>query len=120
MIARAISGEAPRRAVDEMGLELQRQAAHHSEMLQTPLRRLARQGDEGGPVAESLAQLRSRMQDLDPQRHSLGGGGLVLAADVIGRVIRYPFEIPAATVFGVFGAGVFLWLLYAAPRRAHG
>jgi len=69
-------GEAPRRAVDEMGLELQRQAAHHSEMLQTPLRRLARQGDEGGPVAESLAQLRSRMQDLDPQRHSLGGGGL--------------------------------------------
>jgi len=51
---------------------------------------------------------------------ALGGGGLVLAADVIGRVIRYPFEIPAATVFGVFGAGVFLWLLYAAPRRAHG
>ncbi len=68
--------EAPRRAVDEMGLELQRQAAHQSEMLQTPLRRLARQGDEGGPVAESLGKLRSRMQDLDPQRHSLGGGGL--------------------------------------------
>lgn len=69
-------GEEPRRAVDEMGLGLQRQAAHQSEMLQTPLRRLARQGDEGGPVAESLATLRSRMQDLDPQRHSLGGGGL--------------------------------------------
>ncbi len=51
---------------------------------------------------------------------ALGGAGLVLAADVIGRVIRYPFEIPAATVFGVFGAGVFLWLLHAAPRRAHG
>ncbi|MDW5377340.1 toxic anion resistance protein [Halomonas sp. HP20-15] len=67
--------EEPRRAVDEMGLELQRQAAHQSEMLQTPLRRLARQGDEGGPVAESLAKLRSRMQDLDPQQHSLGGGG---------------------------------------------
>ncbi|GAA5175301.1 toxic anion resistance protein [Modicisalibacter zincidurans] len=69
-------GEEPRRAVDEMGLELQRQAAHQSEMLQTPLRRLARQGDEGGPVAESLAQLRARMQDLDPQQHALGGGGL--------------------------------------------
>ncbi|WP_136066129.1 toxic anion resistance protein [Modicisalibacter radicis] len=68
--------EAPRQAVDEMGLELQRQAAHQSEMLQTPLRRLARHGDEGGPVAESLAKLRSRMQDLDPQRHALGGGGL--------------------------------------------
>ncbi|MCD6009043.1 toxic anion resistance protein [Halomonas sp. IOP_31] len=69
-------GEEPRRAVDEMGLELQRQAAHQSEMLQTPLRRLARQGDEGGPVAESLAQLRARMQDLDPQQHALGGGVL--------------------------------------------
>lgn len=70
------AAEGPRRAVDEIGLELQRQAAHQSEMLQTPLRRLARHGDEGGPVAESLAKLRSRMQDLDPQRHSLGGGGL--------------------------------------------
>lgn len=51
---------------------------------------------------------------------ALGGAFLVLAADVIGRVIRYPFEIPAATVFGVFGASVFLWLLHAAPRRVHG
>ncbi len=49
---------------------------------------------------------------------ALSGGILVLAADIIGRVIRYPFEIPAATVFAVFGAAVFLWLLYAAPRRA--
>ena len=40
-----------RRAVDEMGLELQQQAAHRSAMLQTPLRKLAHQGDEGGPVA---------------------------------------------------------------------
>ncbi|GAA6203045.1 iron chelate uptake ABC transporter family permease subunit [Aquicoccus sp. SU-CL01552] len=45
------------------------------------------------------------------------GGALVLAADVIGRVIRYPFEIPAATVFAVFGAGAFLWLLHARPAR---
>ncbi|WP_457774760.1 iron chelate uptake ABC transporter family permease subunit [Phycobium rhodophyticola] len=48
---------------------------------------------------------------------ALGGAILVLAADVIGRAVRYPFEIPAATVFAVFGAGVFLWLLHAAPRR---
>ncbi|MCR8550972.1 iron chelate uptake ABC transporter family permease subunit [Salipiger sp. P9] len=51
---------------------------------------------------------------------ALGGGGLLLAADVIGRLIRYPFEIPAATVVAVFGAGVFLWLLHAAPGRRHG
>ncbi|MDK3075349.1 iron chelate uptake ABC transporter family permease subunit [Sedimentitalea sp. JM2-8] len=48
------------------------------------------------------------------------GGALVLAADVVGRLVRYPFEIPAATVFAVLGAAVFLWLLYAAPGRSHG
>ncbi|GAA0307282.1 ABC transporter permease [Rhodovulum strictum] len=50
-----------------------------------------------------------------------GGAGLVLAADILGRLIRHPYEIPSATVFGVFGAWVFLWLLHAAPRRGgHG
>lgn len=51
---------------------------------------------------------------------ALGGGGLVLTADIIGRAVRYPYEIPAATVFAVFGAGVFLWLLHAAPRQSGG
>ncbi len=46
------------------------------------------------------------------------GGGLVLASDIIGRLVRYPYEIPAGTVFGVGGTLVFLWLLYG--RRAHG
>jgi hypothetical protein len=57
-----------RRAVDEMGLELQQQAAHRSAMLDTPLRQLAHQGDEGGPVAKSLVELRERMHQLDPGR----------------------------------------------------
>ncbi|WP_434983578.1 toxic anion resistance protein [Vreelandella zhaodongensis] len=60
-----------RRAVDEMGLELQQQAAHRSAMLQTPLRQLAHQGDEGGPVAKALSDLRGRMEGLDPARHRL-------------------------------------------------
>ena len=60
-----------RRAVDEMGLELQQQAAHRSAMLQTPLRKLAHQGDEGGPVAKALIDLRGRMEGLDPARHRL-------------------------------------------------
>ncbi|MCZ4262984.1 iron chelate uptake ABC transporter family permease subunit [Limimaricola sp. G21655-S1] len=53
---------------------------------------------------------------------ALSGGGAVLAADVIGRLVRFPYEIPAGTVFAVAGAGIFLWLLHA-PRRvrvAHG
>lgn len=52
---------------------------------------------------------------------SWAGGSLVLACDILGRVIRYPYEIPAGTVFAVLGAGIFLWLLHSAPRKAsHG
>lgn len=46
------------------------------------------------------------------------GAILVLAADVVGRLIRYPYEIPAATIAGVGGAGAVLWLLLRVPRRA--
>ena len=46
------------------------------------------------------------------------GAGLVLACDIFGRLIRYPFEVPVGTVFGVVGAVVFLWLLYAPSRHA--
>ena len=65
-----------RQAIDGMGLEIQRQAAHRSAMLQTPLRKLAHQGDEGGPVAKALIDLRGKMQDLDPHRQNLSQGGL--------------------------------------------
>lgn len=65
-----------RRAIDELGLELQQQAARQSAMLQTPLRQLAHQGDEGGPVAKALVDLRGRMQSLDPSRHNLSPGAL--------------------------------------------
>ncbi|WP_281981821.1 ABC transporter permease [Thalassorhabdomicrobium marinisediminis] len=47
------------------------------------------------------------------------GGCIVLACDILGRLIRYPYEIPAGTVFAVLGAGIFLWLLHAAPRTFH-
>ncbi len=46
------------------------------------------------------------------------GAVFLLLADIIGRVIRYPFEIPAGTIFGVIGAGLFLWFLF--NRRAYG
>jgi len=48
---------------------------------------------------------------------ALSGAGLVLGCDILGRLIRYPFEIPVGTVFGVLGAFVFLYLLYARPHR---
>jgi len=46
------------------------------------------------------------------------GAGLVLISDILGRILRYPFEIPVGTVFGVIGTVVFLWLLYARPGHA--
>lgn len=46
------------------------------------------------------------------------GGTLVLACDILGRLINYPYEIPAGTNFGVLGTGVFLWLLFSSPRHA--
>lgn len=42
---------------------------------------------------------------------ALTGAGFVLASDMIGRLIRFPYEIPIGTVFGVLGSVIFLWLL---------
>jgi iron complex transport system permease protein len=42
---------------------------------------------------------------------ALTGAGFVLACDIVGRLIRFPYEIPIGTVFGVVGSAIFLWLL---------
>jgi iron complex transport system permease protein len=46
------------------------------------------------------------------------GAALVLACDITGRLIRFPYEIPVGTVLGVVGAVLFLGLLFA--RRGDG
>jgi len=61
----------------------------------------------------------------DNLRQNLGlvalmGAGFVLGSDVIGRLVRWPYEIPAATVFAIGGAAIFLWLINAPKARAHG
>lgn len=85
--------ENQRAAIDGMGVDVQRLAAHRSAMLQTPIRKLAHQGDEGGPVAQALIGLREKMQDLDPNRHDLSDGGLARALSFIpgvgNRLQRY-------------------------------
>jgi uncharacterized protein YaaN involved in tellurite resistance len=82
-----------RQAIDGMGMEVQRQAAHRSEMLKTPIRTLAHQGDEGGPVAKALVELRGRMQELDPAKHDFSDGGISRALSLIpgvgNRMQRY-------------------------------
>ena len=48
---------------------------------------------------------------------AMTGAALVLLCDILGRVIRYPYEIPVGTVFGVVGAVLFLWLLNGSNRH---
>ena len=48
------------------------------------------------------------------------GAGLVLACDIVGRLIRYPYEIPIGLVMGVVGAAIFLYLLLRRTPRAVG
>ncbi|WP_162617705.1 ABC transporter permease [Yoonia maritima] len=45
------------------------------------------------------------------------GAGLLLLCDILGRVVRAPYEIPIGTIFGVIGSAVFLYLLLG--RQSH-
>ncbi len=48
----------------------------------------------------------------------LGGIAVVTLCDIIGRVIRMPFEIPASMILGVVGAAVFIALVLRLRRSA--
>lgn len=49
---------------------------------------------------------------------ALTGALMVLGADILGRTLRAPFEIPASTMIALLGAAVFLVLLWQEGRRA--
>lgn len=63
-----------RTAVESMGAELQREAGRRSEMLRQPIHDLARSGEDGGPVANALVDLRMRVEELDPHRFDFSPG----------------------------------------------
>ncbi|WMT88555.1 ABC transporter permease [Pelagibacterium sp. 26DY04] len=44
------------------------------------------------------------------------GAAFVLACDIVGRIVRFPYEIPISVVVGVIGSGLFLYLLL---RKRH-
>jgi iron complex transport system permease protein len=48
---------------------------------------------------------------------ALAGAGFVLVCDVLGRTLRYPYEIPVGTVGGVIGGVLFVWLLLRSRTR---
>ena len=47
---------------------------------------------------------------------ALAGAGFVLLCDVTGRLVRYPYEIPVATIAGIIGGVVFIWLIMRSAR----
>ncbi|MCW5719841.1 MAG: ABC transporter permease [Devosia sp.] len=49
---------------------------------------------------------------------AIGGAGFVLACDILGRVIRYPYEIPISVVVGTIGSFIFLYMLLRSKRGA--
>lgn len=46
------------------------------------------------------------------------GSGFVLVCDIIGRTIRFPYEIPVGVIVAAVGSGLFLFLLLR--KRSHG
>ncbi|MDY8110835.1 iron chelate uptake ABC transporter family permease subunit [Fulvimarina sp. 2208YS6-2-32] len=50
---------------------------------------------------------------------ALSGAALVLACDIVGRIVRAPYEIPVGTTMGLIGSLVFLSLLFSG-RTARG
>jgi len=46
------------------------------------------------------------------------GASFVLACDILGRIIRAPYEIPISVVVGVIGSLIFLYLLLRTRRHA--
>jgi iron complex transport system permease protein len=45
------------------------------------------------------------------------GAGLVLACDIVGRVVYYPYEVPIGTIMGIVGSALFLFLLLKGRER---
>lgn len=45
------------------------------------------------------------------------GALFVLACDLLGRLVRYPYEVPIGTVVGVVGGALFLWLILRRQPR---
>ncbi len=68
------AADASRAAVEVMGRDLQREAAHRSKMLQQPVKDLSRRGADGGPVATSLIDLKMHVESLDPNQIDFSPG----------------------------------------------
>lgn len=51
---------------------------------------------------------------------AMGGAGLLMFCDALGRIILRPYEIPAGILLSLIGGPFFLWLLFSNRSRKHG
>lgn len=77
------SKEASRQAVESMGRDLQKGSATKSRMLQTPIRELSQNAEDGGPVANALVDLRVEVEKLDPASVDLAPGWVTRTVGLI-------------------------------------
>ena len=61
-------------AVETMGIQLQKEAARRSQMLQQPVKKLSDQSGDGGQVANALIDLKVQVEALDPAKFDLEAG----------------------------------------------
>ena len=61
-------------AVESMSSRLQLEAVKRSEMLKQPMKQLSRRSEDGGPVANSLIDLKMKVEELDPAQIDLDAG----------------------------------------------
>ncbi|HBH35592.1 MAG TPA: toxic anion resistance protein, partial [Gammaproteobacteria bacterium] len=61
-------------AIEQIGMDLQREAARRSAMLKQPLTKLMADSEEGGEVAKSLIDLKLQVEELDPAGVSFDSG----------------------------------------------
>jgi Uncharacterized protein involved in tellurite resistance len=63
-------------AVENMGIDVQKQSAVQSKMLQGPVKKLAQRSEDGSEVANALVDLKIQVEDLDPGKIDLQAGWL--------------------------------------------
>lgn len=63
-------------SVEKMGTEVQIDSAKRLKLLQTPLKQLSKNGDDGGEVAKSLIDLKMEVEKLDPAKFDFQAGWL--------------------------------------------
>ncbi len=61
-------------AIESMGLKAQRESASKSEMLKRPIHTISARSEDGGDVANALADLKIQVEELDPAKVDFSAG----------------------------------------------